>query len=438
MEILYTTLENAVPFSSRRRSGKPSHRTAALVRATTCLLLPITATAQTVATGDTRTVAQPAYPAVCVTVPARFKSTSRATPPSSDDTTRLQSFIDQCANTGKSVVLAASGANDAFYSGQLQLAGVGLVIQSGVTLYGANSYSSADDLLHFTGKNASLMGPGVVDGRQDLISGTPRLVQARHITNFTAYNVTLKDAAKMNLYVEGDSGFTAWGVSIRTPVSVANTDGIDIDSLTNATVTQSSIQTGDDGVAVKTNLSAVSNVTVSDNKLYGTHGLSVGSQTMYGVSNILFKNNTVDGNDLSGTYSPGNFAVRIKTDPTCGGLVQNVTYLNTCIAHSSHPILLTAHYGSCSGNTGTPKMKNIFIDGLFATDSYKHATSTFSGYDASTPLDVALAYVSLDNATQSGDQYANLKLHQTNLTPAGTGVATSTFSASGSIPSCSF
>ena len=438
MEILYTSLENAVPISSRRRSGKPSHRTAALVRATTCLLLPITATAQTVATGDTRTVAQPAYPAVCVTVPARFKSTSRATPPSSDDTARLQSFIDQCANTGKSVVLTASGANDAFYSGQLQLVGVGLVIQSGVTLYGANSYSSADDLLHFTGKNASLMGPGVVDGRQDLISGTPRLVQARHITNFTVYNVTLKDAAKMNLYVEGDSGFTAWGVSIRTPVSVANTDGIDIDSLTNATVTQSSIQTGDDGVAIKTNLSAVSNVTVSDNKLYGTHGLSVGSQTMYGVTNVLFKNNTVDGNDLSGTYSPGNFAVRIKTDPTCGGLVQNVTYLNTCIAHSSHPILLTTHYGTCSGKAGTPKMKNIFIDGVLATDSYKHATSTFSGYDASTPLDVSLAYVSLDNATQSGDQYANLKLHQTNFTPTGTGVTTSSFTASGSLPTCSF
>jgi polygalacturonase len=432
VEILYITLEIAVPFSSRL------HRTASFARVTTCLLLPITATAQTVATGDTRTVAEPAYPAVCVTVPARFKSSSRAAPPSADDTARLQSFIDQCANTGKSVVLAASGANDAFYAGQLQLQGVALVVESGVTLFGANSYSSADDLLHFSGKNASLMGPGVIDGRQDLISGTPRLVQARHITNFTVYNVTLKDAAKMNLYVEGDSGFTAWGVSIRTPVSVVNSDGIDIDSLANATVTRSSIQTGDDGVAIKTNLSGVSNVTVSENKLYGTHGLSVGSQTMYGISNVLFRNNIVDGNDLSGTYSPGNFAVRIKTDPTCGGLVQNVTYLNTCIAHSSHPILLTAHYGNCAGNAGTPRMKNILIDGLLATDSYKHATSTFSGYDASTPLDVALAYVNLDNATQSGDQYASLKLHQTNFTPAGAGVSTSSFIASGSIPSCSF
>ena len=425
------------PLNSYRGSAA-RHCLSKLVCIVAPLVLSAPVSAQTAATGDARTVAAPSYPIVCVSVPAQFKSPARSSPPPVDDTARLQSWIDQCANTGKSVVLAASGSNDAFYAGQLQLSGVGLVIQSGVTLYGNNSYSSAADLLHFTGKNASLMGPGVVDGRQDFISGTPRLVQARHITNFTVYNVTLKDAAKMNLYVEGDSGFTAWGVTIRTPVSVPNTDGIDIDSLTNATVTQSSIQTGDDGIVVKTNIGAASNITVSNNKLYGTHGLSVGSQTMYGISNVLFKNNTVDGNDLSGTYAPGNFAVRIKTDPTCGGTVQNVTYLNTCIAHSSHPILLTTHYGACSGTAGTPQMKNIVINGVFATNSYAHATSTFSGYGASYPLDVYLAYASLDNVGQSGDEYSNIRLYQTNFTPTGTGVATSSFIVTGSIPSCSF
>jgi polygalacturonase len=425
--------------SNNRRIGDTPARLPKLIcLLATTFVLSATASAQTAATGDTRAVSTPTYPAVCATVAARFNSSQRASPPTSDDTVPLQNAIDKCAGTGKSVVLAAAGSNNAFYTGELQLSGVGLVIQAGVTLYGNNSYSGAADLLHFSGKNASLMGPGIVDGRQDLISGTPRLVQARHITNFTVFNVTLKDAAKMNLYVEGDSGFTAWGVTIRTPVSVVNTDGIDIDSRTNATVTRSSIETGDDGVAIKTNIGAVSNITVSDNKLYGTHGLSVGSQTMYGVDNVLFTNNTVDGNDLSGTYSPGNFAVRIKTDPTCGGLVQNVTYENTCIAHSSHPIILDTHYGSCSGNAGTPRMKNIFIKGVYAENSYVHATSKFAGYSASYPLDVYLAYTSLDNAGQSGDEYANIKLYQVNFAPKGTGVTTSAFTTSGSLPSCSF
>lgn len=420
------------------RIGVASDRLLPTAFILTAMALSAAASAQSLATGDTRSVTTPTYPAVCATVPAQFKSSARSAPPASDDTARLQKQIDLCANTGKSVVLAASGANEAFYSGQLKLSGVALVIQSGVTLYGNDSYSGAADLLYFSGTNAALMGPGVVDGRQDLISGTPRLVEARHITNFTAYDVTLKDAAKMNLYVEGGSGFTAWGVNIRTPVSVVNTDGIDIDSLTNVTVTQSSIQTGDDGVVVKTNIGASSNITVSNNKLYGTHGLSVGSQTMYGVSNVLFKDNVIDGNDLSGTYARGNFAIRIKTDPTCGGTIQNVSYVNTCIAHSSHPILLTTHYGACSGTAGTPQMKNIVINGVLATSSYAKATSTFNGLDASHPLDVYLAYTSLDNAGLTKDQYANVKLYQTNFKPTGTGVVTSSFTASGSIPSCSF
>jgi polygalacturonase len=41
------------------------------------------------------------------------------------------------------------------------------------------------------GANAAIMGPGTIDGRGDLISATPRLINAKHITDFTVYNVTL-------------------------------------------------------------------------------------------------------------------------------------------------------------------------------------------------------------------------------------------------------
>src|ERR1019366_5288474 len=120
------------------RGSTARHRFSKIVCIVAPLVLSAPVSAQTAATGDTRRVAAPSYPVVCVSVPAQFKSAARSSPPSVDDTARLQSWIDQCANTGKSVVLAASGSNDAFYTGQLQLSGVGLVIQSGVTLYGNN------------------------------------------------------------------------------------------------------------------------------------------------------------------------------------------------------------------------------------------------------------------------------------------------------------
>jgi polygalacturonase len=407
-----------------------------LIVAGTLAFFAASAGAQTLATGDSRTVTQPAYPTVCTTLNAQFTTSQRASPPTSDDTSRIQAALTSCAGSGKSVVLAVSGSNNAFYTDSLTISGAGLVINSGVTLYGNNSYSSNANLLDFTGTNSSLMGPGTVDGRGDIISGTPRLVQASNITNFIVYNVTLAQAAHPNLYVEGGNGFTAWNVSVRTPATRANADGIDIDSLTNATVTNSSIEAGDDGVAIKTNSANISNVTVSSNKLYGTHGLSVGSIDANTVSNILFENNYVYGDDLSGTASTDANAINVKTGP-CTLTVKQVSYINTCIKQAKHLIVMDTNYNSCSTG-GSPSLSNIVVNGVYSTESVSGAYTKIDGRNSSYPVGAYLANVSLDATAQSGDQYATVGLDNSNDTPSGTGVTTSSFSMSGSVPSCTF
>ena len=70
--------------------------------------------AQVLATGDSRTITEPKYPAVCTTLTAQFGSAQRSSPPSSDDTSRLQNALTSCAGSGKSVVLAATGSRNAF------------------------------------------------------------------------------------------------------------------------------------------------------------------------------------------------------------------------------------------------------------------------------------------------------------------------------------
>ena len=143
----------------------------------------ISAAVVTYATGDTRTVTQPTYPAVCQVLSAQFNTSQRSSPPAAgtDDTSRIQTALTACANTGQSVELAPSGTNNAFYSSQLNVAGEGLVIDAGVTLEGNDAYSSKSNLISITGSNSSLMGPGIVDGRGDLtanITGTStRIVQ---------------------------------------------------------------------------------------------------------------------------------------------------------------------------------------------------------------------------------------------------------------------
>jgi polygalacturonase len=394
--------------------------------------------AQTYATGDPRSVSTPTYPAVCETLTAQFSTSERSAPPSSDDTSRIQSALTACAGSGKSVVLAPSGSDNAFYSGKLTVNGEGLVVDSGITLEGNNSYASAAELILVTGTNSFIGGEGAIDGRGDLISGTPRLVQTSGTDNFIAYQITLQQAAHPNLYIEGGSGATVYGITVLTPANRANADGIDIDSISDVSVINSSIEAGDDGIAVKTNSGAASNITVKNTRIYGTHGLSIGSQTFKGVTNVLFSGNYVYGVDHNGTASTDANAINIKTDIDCGGLVQQVTYSNTCITQAKHLIVVNANYGSCSGTTGTPQFRNIILNGVQAQSSVSGAYTRIEGYNTSNLAQVYLANVSLDVTTQSSDQDATVFLDNSNITPTGTNVTTSTFSTTGSVPSCSF
>ncbi len=388
-------------------------------------LLASTAFPQILATGDPRFVLPPFYPPICGVLSAQFDTSQRATPPATDDTARLQTALTGCAGSGRSVLLVASGANNAFYSGALTVNGEALIVGWGVTLFG-NNYGTSQ-FLSVTGTDAGIFGPGTIDGRGDLISGTPRLINVKNFQNFKAAYVTLEHAAKMHLYIEGGTGATVWHITIATPANTKNTDGIDLDSLTNATVFDSFIEDGDDGVAVKTNSGPASNITVRHNRFYGTHGMSIGSQTMYGVTNVLWDDNQMFGTDQWGNVATDNNGIRIKSDQTCGGPVNQVTYRHTQLTGIKHLLIFNTHYGTCSGNPGIPWYQNIVVDGLVATNSQSGAYSQFQGYNAANPLGLYLANVNLDVTTQQKSQYANVGLDGSNITPAGTGVTTFAF-----------
>ena len=388
-------------------------------------LFTSTVLAQVLATGDPRPLLPPHYPLVCTVLQAQFTTAQRATPPATDDSARLQTALTNCANTGKSVVLVPSGANNAFFAGALTMNGEALVVGYGVTLFG-NNYGSSQ-FISVTGTNAAIWGPGAIDGRGDLISGTPRLINVKHFQNFTAALVTLEHSAKMHLYIEDGTDVNIFGINIATPANTKNTDGIDLDSLSDATVFASSIEDGDDGVAIKTNSAAASNITILGNRFYGTHGMSIGSQTMYGVTNVLWEDNEVNGTDQWGNVSTDNNGINIKSDYDCGGPVNQVTYKNTLLNGVKHLLIFNTYYGSCSGTVGVPVYQNIVVDGVRSINSQSGAYSEFQGYNAANPLQLYLANVDLDITAQQDSQYAIVGLDNSNITPAGTGVTTFNF-----------
>ncbi|MGB6668217.1 MAG: glycosyl hydrolase family 28 protein, partial [Candidatus Acidiferrum sp.] len=291
------------------------------------------------------------------------------------DTQRIQEAIDHCPQ-GQAVRLQANGALDAFLSGPLQLrTGVTILVDPRTVLFGSRNPRDYDlsagscGILDHQGhgckalingehaNNAAVMGEGTIDGRGwakmlgqkkswwDLAQeakaagsdqNCPRLIVLTHSDNFTLYRVTLKNAANFHVYFSNGKGFTAWGVTINTPKSARNTDGIDPSSATNVTITHCFIHAGDDNVAIKGGAGGPSShMTIAHNHFYTGHGMSIGSETQGGVWAIRVNDLSIDGADNG---------LRIKSNSERGGIVQDVAYEDVCIRDTKNPVLMDSHY----------------------------------------------------------------------------------------------
>jgi polygalacturonase len=305
--------------------------------------------------------------------------------------------------------------------------------QSSSGSQGAINGRGDQDILGTSGSWWTLSNTAKTDSEDQ---NNPRLIEAHDVNNFTVYDVDLINAPLFHIYFEGGSGLTVWGVRIKTPATARNTDGIDPDSATNVTVNDSYIQDGDDGIAIKTNSGAASSITIENSHFYGTHGISIGSETQYGVSNVLVENNTVSGTDSAGNVSSDNNGLRIKTSSSEGGTVNGVTYDNNCLTGVKHALEFNPFYSSGNGST-TPYFENIVVDGLKAVSSASSAGSVLEGYNSSHLLGLTLENVSLD-ATGTSAEYASIRSYDSNITASGTDVTVTSFTGSGSVPSCSF
>ncbi|MBR7826442.1 hypothetical protein KDK95_09025 [Actinospica sp. MGRD01-02] len=439
--------------------------------------------------GDQRSVSEPTLPGTCATLTStlatpssrQFTSSQEATPP---DTSRIQADLTSCAGTGKAVVLAASGSDTAFLSAPLTIgADEYLVIDTGVTLFasrvaadyqsssgatcgsissstssGCNAFITVDGAdSGIEGTQSSSGSQGAIDGRGDLdIYGTstswwanaatakadgdkqvnPRLIQATDANSFTVFHIDLENSPKEHLYYEGGTGFTVWGIRIKTVDTALNTDGVDVDSTKDATVEDSYIMDGDDCVAMQTNSAEDEYLSVIGNHCYGTHGISIGSETTYGVNSVLVNENWIQGTDTNGTESGSANGIRIKSYSKVGGTVTNVEYEDTCMTKLKYPIEINPFYSSSTGSN-YPYFKSVTIDGATETSSVSSASSAIEGYSSSYPLGLTLEDVSLDSNGYTAE-YANVSYYNSTLVPSGTGVTTTKISGSGSAPSCSF
>ena len=383
---------------------------------------------------DTRTVKEPVIPPTCVTLKAEMTAAfatsgeieARADRTGSGksglDTLRLQQALDHCEK-GKAVELASDAGNTAFLIGPISLrAGVALLVDKGVTLYGSrnpeyyavspgscglvNDQTSMGCKPLITAKSATgsgIMGDGAIDGQggaRMMVDGkaaanswwnlaedahtagyqqAPRMIDADLTDDFTLYRITLKNSANLHVSFHRGDGFTVWGVKIDTPQTVHNSDGIDAEQSKNITVTQSYIRTGDDNIAIKAGDGPTTSITIIHNHFYSGHGLSIGGETNSGVNGIRVEDLSLDGPDNG---------IRIRSNAARGGPVEDVVYQDVCIRNSKYPILFdTAFSFPGKGVQMVPVYENITLRDVRISGGGK---IQFNGFDHTNRIRVML------------------------------------------------
>lgn len=440
-----------------------------------------------VATGDGRWVRRPVLPRTCRRLDAAQATTTGAFDPATEaappDTARIQAALDACAGTGGAVELAPRGDDNAFLSAPLRIGSrETLSVDDGVTLYASRNASDYQILgaetcgtvgvdgngctpfIAIDGSHSGVMGTrgrdghlGAIDGRGEMTmlgststwwdvaeaaksggnQNNPKLVQGDGANDVTISQVELRNSPMYHILMTGGDGLTVWGIRVNTPAAGArNTDGIDPVSERNVTIAHDMVQDGDDCIAVKSDAGQpAQDVTVVDTHCYGTHGISIGSQTAGGVSNVLVRDDTIDGSDSLGNVSTSDNGIRIKSDALVGGITKRVTYQDICMTGVKYPLYFNPFY--TAGGSSIPTFRDVLLDGIVAVNGVKGAQSLFDGFDAAHPLMLDMAHVRLDVTAQSA-QDAQIGLEDSNVIPAGPDVTVAPIRVRGRVPTCTF
>ena len=402
---------------------------------------------------DMRKVTEPHLPKPCVTLDAQLSALGGVLSDEKErelDTKRVQNAIDHCRK-GRAVELRAAGSNNVFLSGPLYLkSGVTLLIDANTALFASRNPRDYDvtpgscGIVNEQGRGckplilaehapgAAIMGDGVIDGRggekllgqnvswwdlahtakiTDKSQNCMRILVVRESDNFILYRITLRNSPNFHVSVEKTNGFTAWGVKIDTPRTARNTDGIDPSSSTNVSILYSYIRAGDDDVAIKAGKSGPSShMTIAHDHFYSGHGMSIGSETVGGVSAVRVSDLAIDGADNG---------IRIKSDRSRGGLVEDVQYDNVCMRNVRNPIVLTPLYTTFSGDL-PPVYRGIVLKDLH---SLTPGPLTLMGLDGQHKLEAQF-----DNVFVDGEGPADIRASHAaitvgpmlgNLTPSG-------------------
>ncbi|HWY77674.1 MAG TPA: glycosyl hydrolase family 28 protein, partial [Verrucomicrobiae bacterium] len=265
------------------------------------------------------------------------------------NTTAIQNAIAAAvasAAKGGTVEIPGPGT---YLSGPLTMkSSINLQVDAGATLQMLPYASWPGTTTFITGSglhDVEISGAGAIDGQgtdwwnaynSNKIS-RPNFINFSGTTRILIQNITLQNPPTFHLMLKGNNAnITIQGITINTPGApgvAPNTDGMDLAS-TNVLVRNCSISDGDDNIEIGGS-QPCAYVTVTNCSFGFGHGVSIGSITSGGVSNVLV---------TDCTFTNTSNGIRMKSDNDRGGIVQNLSYRNLTMTNVGYPVTIYSYY----------------------------------------------------------------------------------------------
>ncbi len=291
------------------------------------------------------------------------------------DTQAIQNALNACGQAGGGTVKFPAGT---YLSKPLTVRTKTTVqLEAGATLLASTNQgdfmkvpgdwlqakSSGDFIPFISGKDltgVTFTGGGTIDGNgavwweeaekaRQKVSGytlpRPNLIVLTRCKNVRLENLTVQNSPKFHFVPTECEGVVISNVTILAPERAANTDAIDPSSCKNVLITKCHIDVGDDNVAIKAGKKlaerefACEDITVTDCVFLHGHGMSIGSETVGGVRNVVVRNCSFENTENG---------IRIKSDVRRGGLVENISYSDITMTNVDPAFTFTCYYANNS------------------------------------------------------------------------------------------
>jgi hypothetical protein len=277
------------------------------------------------------------------------------------NTKAIQTTIDECSANGGGTVVVPPGV---FLSGALFLKNkVNLLVQQGAVLKGSTNITDYPQIpTRFEGieriwtaalinientENTVVTGDGTINGsgtewpivkpQTHLANwiGRPRLICFQNCINAEISDLHLLNHASWCLHILYSKDVVVRNLNIRAEHNIPSSDGIDLDSSSEIYVSNCDIDVNDDCISIKAGkdssglaINRPSECILIENCRfgYGHGGVALGSETSGSIRRVHVNNCVVD----SGNWAP----IRFKTQPSRGGVVENIYFENITIVNA--------------------------------------------------------------------------------------------------------